>query len=104
MPTRTRTLAAIALLACSPHTFAEDTLPEIVVTADFRTANEMAIPVSVTVLTEEVISERGAAHLEDLLGLVPNVNYAAGSNRARFLQIRGIGERSHVSAGTGRDS
>jgi outer membrane receptor protein involved in Fe transport len=41
-----------------------------------------------------VIKSRSAQHLEDLINAIPNVNFASGSNRARFFQIRGIGERS----------
>ena len=49
---------------------------------------------SLTVVSEEVIRSRAAQHFEDIIQAIPNVNYAAGSNRARFFQIRGIGERS----------
>ncbi|MDA0979287.1 MAG: TonB-dependent receptor, partial [Proteobacteria bacterium] len=54
----------------------------------------MDLPGSVSVLTEEVIRSRGAQHLEDIVNAIPNVNFAAGTSRARFFQIRGIGERS----------
>ena len=36
-------------------------------------------------------------HLENLLGQVPNVNFSSGASRARFLQIRGIGERGQFA-------
>jgi iron complex outermembrane recepter protein len=73
---------------------AEETLPEILVTADYRSTNELDAPTSVSVITDEVVSSRAAQHFEDVIAVLPNVNYAAGSNRARFFQIRGIGERS----------
>jgi len=54
---------------------------------------------SVTVMTESCYQITGcSAHLEELVNAIPNVNYSAGSNRARFFQIRGIGERSQFSA------
>ncbi|WP_051560506.1 TonB-dependent receptor [Marinobacterium jannaschii] len=65
-----------------------------VVTADFRQAELELIPASISVVDEETIAARGASYLEDLLALTPNLNFAGGSSRARFFQIRGIGERS----------
>ncbi|MDP5002673.1 MAG: TonB-dependent receptor plug domain-containing protein, partial [OM182 bacterium] len=41
---------------------------------------------------------RAAQHFEELANAIPNVNYSSGSNRARFFQIRGIGERSQFVA------
>ena len=32
-------------------------------------------------------------HLEEVISKAANVNYASGSSRARYYQIRGIGER-----------
>ena len=76
----------------------ENMLEEIIVTADFRDRNELSTPTSITVMTEEIIKSRAAQHFEELVNAIPNVNYAAGSNRARFFQIRGIGERSQFVA------
>ncbi len=75
-----------------------DNLPEIVVTADYRSAKELQSPTSISVITEEVVAVRGAQHFEDIIGTIPNVNFASGTNRARFFQIRGIGERSQFEA------
>ena len=72
-------------------------LPEIIVTADFRAGELQTIPASLTVMTEELIKARSAQHLEDIINLAPNVNFSSGSSRARFFQIRGIGERSQFS-------
>jgi iron complex outermembrane receptor protein len=77
---------------------AENAIEEIVVTADFRARSELDMATSVTVMTEAVIKSRSAQHFEELANAVPNVNYASGSNRARFFQIRGIGERSQFVA------
>jgi outer membrane receptor protein involved in Fe transport len=77
---------------------AENTIEEILVTADFRARNELQMATSVTVLTEAVIKSRSAQHFEELVNAIPNVNFASGSNRARFFQIRGIGERSQFVA------
>ena len=69
-------------------------LTEIVVTAELLEDNVLQLPNSVTVISDELIQQRRAQHLEDLLNLAPNVNFATGASRGRFLQIRGIGERS----------
>ena len=34
----------------------------------------------------------GVQHFQDVLGLVPNLNWSAGTSRPRFFQLRGIGE------------
>ena len=77
---------------------AGNTIEEIIVTADFRARNELQMATSVTVMTEAVIKSRSAQHFEELVNAIPNVNFASGSNRARFFQIRGIGERSQFVA------
>ncbi len=37
--------------------------------------------------------EAGLQHFQDVLALVPNLNWAGGTSRPRFFQIRGVGER-----------
>ncbi|MBU2871725.1 TonB-dependent receptor [Colwellia sp. E2M01] len=69
-------------------------LETITVTTDFRDQSLQTIPTSVSVLTNTDIKQRNAQHLEELIAISPNVNYASGSGRARYYQIRGIGERS----------
>ncbi len=73
-------------------------IEEIIVTSDFRQSQLQKISASVSVVDSEVISQRNSRHIEDLLALVPNVNYAAGASRGRYFQIRGIGERSQFVA------
>jgi len=70
------------------------TLEEIVVTSELLESNVLELPNSVTVIDNAAIEQRSARHIEDLLNLAPNVNYATGASRGRFIQIRGIGERS----------
>ena len=101
--TRYKLYTTLCLFSCivfmqSLTVAAENTLEEIIVTADFRDRKELSTPISITVMTEEIIKSRAAQHFEELVNAIPNVNYAAGSNRARFFQIRGIGERSQFVA------
>jgi outer membrane receptor protein involved in Fe transport len=52
---------------------------------------------STTRLDSESLQERQALHLEDSLGMVPNLNFAGATSRPRYLQLRGVGERSQFS-------
>ncbi len=67
-------------------------LEEIVVTASLRPAAIGDFPSSVTVLGADVLEAAGLQHLQDVLGLVPNVNWSGGTSRPRYFQLRGIGE------------
>ena len=69
-------------------------LTEILVTAEFRPIALQDQASSVSVVTGEDIQQRAAQHLEEVLNIAPNVNFSSGSSRARYYQIRGIGERS----------
>ena len=86
-------LLALSLILCAQIGFT-DTIEEIVVTATLRDTELAELPMSVTVLTEEDIQTREAQHFDQLLNMTPNVNFSAGASRGRFVQIRGIGERS----------
>jgi outer membrane receptor protein involved in Fe transport len=52
---------------------------------------------SISVFDEQAIQDRQAQHLEDILNRASNVNFASGASRGRFVQIRGIGERSQFT-------
>jgi iron complex outermembrane receptor protein len=71
-----------------------ETLPEIVVTAEFRDTTLLQSSNSTSVLGSELIQQRAAQHLEEILNTAPNVNFASGTSRARYFQIRGVGDRS----------
>ncbi len=89
------TLGVAAALASAPALAADrPPLEEIVVTADFRSDTLDRIAGSITVLDERLLADAGVQHFEDLLMLVPNLNWSGESSRPRFLQLRGIGERS----------
>lgn len=72
-------------------------LEEIIVNADYRQSKANDIFSSVTVLDANLIRKKNAQHLEDILFNAPNVNLSSGASRARFYQIRGIGERGQFS-------
>ena len=96
-PALTTLAAALTLLpisALAKPLAPESTIEEIVVTSDFRDSTLLRTPASVTVLDSAAIAQRQARHLEQVLNLAPNVNFSSGASRGRFVQIRGIGERS----------
>lgn len=66
----------------------------LIVTAELEDKNVLAIPSSVSVISQASIENRNAQQLTDILNLAPNVNFATGASRGRFIQIRGVGERS----------
>ena len=88
--------AGTATFAYSANVLSEsiDTIDEIIVSADFRDSNLLNTAASISVIDSQVIDRRQARHLEQLLNLAPNVNFSSGASRGRFVQIRGIGERS----------
>src|SRR6266436_3160401 len=71
---------------------AENSVEEIVVTAGLRSSSVAELPQSVTVIDRDTLRAAGVQHFEDVLGLIPDLNWAAGTSRPRFFQLRGIGE------------
>lgn len=89
-----KTLLALAIAANAAALHATETLPVVTVTADFRDVEAIKSANSITVIDAQAISRREAKHIEQVLNTAPNVNFAAGASRGRFIQVRGIGERS----------
>lgn len=77
--------------------------PEVVVEGGLIRQQRDRLAASVTVLDGSRSRASGAGHLQDATQQVPNLNWAGGSSRPRYFQIRGIGERSHY-AGEGPPS
>lgn len=80
--------------ATTQFSVAEHVIDEIIVSADFRDASLMETAASISVIDSRTIAQRQARHLEQVLNVAPNVNFSSGASRGRFIQIRGIGERS----------
>src|SRR5688572_2395321 len=81
------------VFAAEEPTSDEDVLEEVIVTATLREQSLVDTPVSITVLNERTLQDAGRQHFEDVLAAVPNLNWAGGTSRPRYFQIRGIGER-----------
>lgn len=66
-------------------------LEEIVV-SEFRQSSLLEIDSSITVLNRETIQSASLQNFEELISLVPNMNFSGDGSRARYFQMRGIGE------------
>ncbi|NQV86592.1 MAG: TonB-dependent receptor [Woeseiaceae bacterium] len=80
------------VLFFSPWVGAEVVIDEITVTADYRGRSLVDVPFSVSSMSEDFISEVAVQHFEELVNLVPNMNWSGDGHRARYFQIRGVGE------------
>lgn len=87
------TVSALLSSGLASAVLAAEPLEEVVVTATFREQTLQDVPASVTVLGSEVLGDAGRQHFQDVLSLVPNLNWAGGTSRPRYFQVRGIGER-----------
>ncbi len=71
---------------------AAESIEEIIVTADFRGRTLAEVPVSVSVLDAAMVNDLAVQHFEELVNIVPNMNWSGDGHRARYFQIRGVGE------------
>jgi iron complex outermembrane recepter protein len=96
MHASSRATGAISILFVICAAAAADPAPleEVVVTAELREKQLADLPTSATVLETETLQAAGVQHFEDVLALVPNLNWSAGTSRPRYFQLRGIGELS----------
>ncbi|MCE9678929.1 TonB-dependent receptor [Shewanella sp. AS1] len=99
----TLSLSPIALAVCaafptlSLHAddtpVTDDKMEVMVVTSDFRQSAVDKMPSSISVIDQQQIQDEGAGHFEDLLNSIANFNWSGGSSRAKYFQIRGVGEQ-----------
>jgi outer membrane receptor protein involved in Fe transport len=88
------TLSLIAAMTCGTMLHAEEVdLDPIVVGADFRSEKLSQTAASVTVIGEKELYDKVTEPFAEVVGTTPNVNFSAGASRAKYIQIRGIGER-----------
>ena len=104
-----KTLFTLSLLASSVAAYAQETsasdatnsassdIERVVVSGDFRQTTLDQLSASATILDQERLRSRQPAHIDSVLNSIPNVNFAAGASRGRFVQIRGMGERSQFA-------
>ena len=97
------TLSTVAIYAifCTPAFAlssggADETneLEDIVITSDFREKKLSQTQNSVSVIGEEEIYDKSTQPFAEIISSTPNVNFSSGASKAKYIQIRGIGERS----------
>jgi outer membrane receptor protein involved in Fe transport len=69
----------------------EDVLEEVVVSG-YRLTSPLELDTSLTLLDAAAIEHASVQHFEELVPLVPNMNLSGDGQRARFFQLRGLGE------------
>ena len=96
MKSKHLTLSFIAVTAIlNLPVFAEEiNLDPIVVGADFRDQNLSQVSNSVSVISEKDIYDKSSQSFVETIAAVPNINFSSGASKAKYIQIRGIGERS----------
>jgi outer membrane receptor protein involved in Fe transport len=87
-----KTSILLLLFGAVMTVYAQDTLEEIVVTAGFYETTLMQSTGSISVMDTQAIRDRAARHLDETINAFPNVNFSSGGSRARFLQVRGVGD------------
>ena len=102
-----KTVFTLSLIASSVAAYAQDNsvsqsadvsdIERVVVSGDFRQTTLDQLGASATILGQARLNSRQPTHVDSVLNSIPNVNFATGASRGRFIQIRGIGERSQFA-------
>jgi len=70
-----------------------DSVLEEIVVSGYRLTSPLALNASLTLLGQETIRLSTVEHFEELVQMVPNMNLSGEGSRARYFQLRGVGER-----------
>lgn len=83
---------AASMAVADTQEWTNDELEEVIVTASFRDTGLLKSSGSISVVQQSTLFDRGVQHLEETLNVLPNVNFSSGASRARFIQVRGVGD------------
>ena len=75
----------------SPST-SETALEEIIISG-YRLISELESDTSLSVMGQQEIESATVEHFEELVQMVPNMSLSGEGSRARYFQLRGVGER-----------
>ncbi|MCH7508097.1 MAG: hypothetical protein IID60_12460, partial [Proteobacteria bacterium] len=70
-----------------------DSILEEIVVSGYRLTSPLGLNASLTLLNQETIQLSTLEHFEELVQMVPNMNLSGEGSRARYFQLRGVGER-----------
>ncbi|MDP6435854.1 MAG: TonB-dependent receptor [Gammaproteobacteria bacterium] len=68
-------------------------LPDEIVVSGFRSTTNFELDSSASVLDAQTIEQSAVENFEELVHLIPNMSLSGEGSRARYFQIRGVGER-----------
>jgi iron complex outermembrane receptor protein len=66
---------------------------EEIVVSGFRPTTVQELDTSISLLDAKTIEQASVANFEELIQIIPNMNLSGEGSRARYLQLRGVGER-----------
>ena len=78
---------------------ADQTIPEVIVTAQKRAESASRTPVALTALTAADLEKRGVQNAADLTNVVPNVQIGTADAGNTNIYIRGIGSNNTTEGG-----
>ena len=67
---------------------------EIVIVSSLSEQSLFNSSSSIAVIDQNDLKNHNFDHFQDAINSIPNLNFAGGTSRPRYFQIRGIGERS----------
>jgi iron complex outermembrane recepter protein len=85
-------LASAAAAQSAPQPKSTQPALEEIVVSEFRRTLATDVSVSLTQINQATIEDYALQHFEELIQLVPNMNYSGEGSRARYFQLRGVGE------------
>ena len=81
-----------------PNTTESDTIsiliPEVEI---YGGLNESAGSINISIIKEDKFTHNGNKNFENLIQSIGNLHYAGGTSRAKYFQLRGLGELSQFS-------
>ena len=86
-------IAASIMLLWMDLILAADRVPEEIVVSGYRPTTTRELDTSISLLDKETLDAVTVEHFEELVRLIPNMSLSGEGSRARYFQIRGVGER-----------
>ncbi len=93
-------LLTASLLAQDENDLPVYELKDIIVRGELWESELQKTTASVSVIGEDALKSNGTQHFEDVINAIPNLTWAGGTSRPRYIQIRGIGENSQFEGET----
>src|SRR6204780_5950212 len=100
------TLAAAiaAVLGAQAAIAQQDSLGEVVVTAQRRTENLQDVPITIQALTSETLTQLNVAAFDDIVKYTPNVTTASWGPGQDLIFMRGLSSGADGTQGSGTDA